>query len=72
MISDIRGRELDAMTVFSHAIRYLKDHLLRSVEHRGGLVQKQKEIQWVLTVPAMWDDTAKHFMRQAAQKVYFT
>jgi hypothetical protein len=26
-------------------------------------------IQWVLTVPAIWSDKAKHFMRRAAEKV---
>ena len=71
-ISDIRGRELKALTVFSHAIRYLKDHLLRSVKERGGSIVKQEEILWVLTVPAIWDDTAKLFMRKAAQEVYLS
>ena len=27
------------------------------------------EIHWVLTVPAIWNDQAKHFMRLAAQEV---
>ena len=27
------------------------------------------DIQWVLTVPAIWNDPAKQFMREAAQKV---
>ena len=67
-ISDIRGRELKAMTVFSHAIRYLKDHLLNSLENRGSIIRKG-DILWVLTVPAIWDHTAKLFMRKAAERV---
>ena len=67
-ISDIRGRELKAMTVFSHAIRYLKDHLLNSLENRGSIIKKG-DILWVLTVPAIWDHTAKLFMRKAAERV---
>ena len=67
-ISDIRGRELKAMTVFSHAISYLKDHLLNSLENRGSIIKKG-DILWVLTVPAIWDHTAKLFMRKAAERV---
>jgi hypothetical protein len=67
-VQDIRGRELPAVKVFSHAIKYLKDHLEGSLERKGSLVQKE-EIAWVLTVPAIWDDPAKFFMRKAAQDV---
>ena len=28
-----------------------------------------EEILWVLTVPAIWDDTAKMFMKEAAKLV---
>lgn len=70
-ISDIRGRNLKALTVFSHAIRYLKDHLLKSLKDKGSIV-KERDILWVLTVPAIWDHTAKLFMRKAAEKVFFT
>ena len=59
---------MKALTVFSHAIKYLKDHLLESLENRGSIVEKE-EILWVLTVPAIWDHTAKLFMRKAAEKV---
>jgi hypothetical protein len=27
------------------------------------------DIRWVLTVPAIWNDGAKQFMREAAEKV---
>ena len=52
-----------ALEVFSESIRYLKDHALR---HLDG---PDDDIQWVLTVPAIWDDSAKQFMRLAAEKV---
>lgn len=26
-------------------------------------------IRWVITVPAIWDDSAKQFIREAAEKV---
>ena len=30
---------------------------------------KPSEINWVLTVPAIWSDAAKQFMREAAVEV---
>lgn len=59
------GFEMPAITVFSESIRYLKDHLIAACQERSyGL--RVEEIHWVLTVPAIWDDTAKQFMREAA------
>ena len=54
-----------ALEVFGESIRYLKDHALR---HLGGAYDDD-DIHWVLTVPAIWDDSAKQFMRLAAEKV---
>jgi hypothetical protein len=31
---------------------------------------RDDEIKWVLTVPAIWSDQAKDFMRKSAEKVY--
>ena len=33
----------------------------------GGVTDA--DVHWVLTVPAIWDDAAKQFMREAAEKV---
>ena len=58
-----------ALDVFAEAIGYLKRHLMKSCDERGfGL--SDKEIKWVLTVPAIWGDAAKQFMRIAAEQVY--
>lgn len=68
--NDENGRELEAMLVFTHSIRYLKDHLLKTI--CKGFIEdpfKISDINFVLTVPAIWDDTAKMFMREAAIKV---
>jgi hypothetical protein len=32
---------------------------------------EEKDIHWVLTVPAIWNDVAKQFMREAAENVRF-
>ncbi|XP_053399071.1 heat shock 70 kDa protein 12A-like [Mercenaria mercenaria] len=64
-LKDDKGLTLPAMTVFSEGIRYLKDHLIRTCEEKDvGL--RFEEVHWVITVPAIWDDSAKQFMREAA------
>ena len=64
------GKKLLAKTVFSLSIRYLKEDLIKLSESRitgGGL--RDEDIHWVLTVPAIWNDAAKQFMREAADEV---
>jgi len=34
-----------------------------------GTIVKDTDYHWVLTVPAIWEDAAKQFMREAAEKV---
>ncbi|XP_013395232.1 heat shock 70 kDa protein 12A [Lingula anatina] len=64
MLQADNGKSLPAQVVFSHAIRLLKEHLLES--------QKQSvlatEVLWVITVPSVWSDQAKEFMRLSAIK----
>lgn len=60
-------KELPALKIFSMAIRYLKDNLLTTLNKSVEILAD--DIQWVLTVPAIWNDPAKQFMREAAQKV---
>lgn len=67
-VKDIRGREMPALEIFTHAVKFMKKHLFNNLEGRGIKVE-DSEILWVLTVPAIWDDPAKEFMRQAAEQV---
>lgn len=68
MLKDMAGgKQAKAIKVFAHAIRYLKDHMLNTLEQRGAGI-KAKDIDWVLTVPAIWEDPAKQFMREAAEE----
>lgn len=70
MMYDISGKELPAMYVFSKAIEYMHDHLLKGLKEQDNNKTDEEEINWVLTVPAIWDDSAKQFMRDAAEQVY--
>lgn len=59
-----------AMEVFAAGIRFLKDHMMKAcTERMYGSGVDIADIRWVLTVPAIWDDGAKQFMREAAVKV---
>jgi DNA-binding XRE family transcriptional regulator len=70
LIADETGKQLPALTVFGKSIRCLKDHLIELLRKRN-FDPTDDEIKWVLTVPAIWDDTAKGFMREAAKMVTF-
>lgn len=66
------GKTVLASVVFAHALRYFKDCCLRelneqSISHSSVSAEK---IQWVITVPAIWRQSAKQFMRLAAMQVY--
>lgn len=59
---------MGAMKVFSSVIGYLKDHMWTSCENQSSGIQ-DSDITWVLTVPAIWNDSSKQFMREAAEKL---
>lgn len=70
MIKDVRGKEVPALDLFAHVIRYLKDHLFSGLKPRTTGITP-RDINWVLTVPDLWwKNSAKQFMREAAIKVY--
>ncbi|XP_035673082.1 heat shock 70 kDa protein 12A-like [Branchiostoma floridae] len=60
------GKQLRAMDVFAHALRYLKDKALGVMKDRTNVEFTTADIQWVLTVPAIWQPSARQFMRDAA------
>lgn len=68
IIEDITGKSLTAMKVFALSIKALVQHLFGIFEQRGIEIEKT-EIRWVLTVPAIWSDAAKQFMRKSARMV---
>lgn len=70
LLEDEKGKQMEAMKVFSSVIGYLKDHMWTTCENQLSGIQ-DSDITWVLTVPAIWNDSSKQFMREAAEKVYF-
>ncbi|XP_060080790.1 heat shock 70 kDa protein 12A-like [Ylistrum balloti] len=61
--ADQSGKVLPAITVFSESLGYL----VRAAIHQVNRVS-EKDITWVITVPAIWTEPAKQFMREAVIK----
>ena len=68
LLEDDKGKKMEAMKVCSAAIGYLKKHLLSTCKKQLTDIE-DSDIKWVLTVPAIWTDPSKQFMREAAEKV---
>ena len=66
---DDNGRSMSALTVFSESIKYFKDHFFSNTKN-AGLNFRKEEIHWVLTIPAIWKDDAKQFMRESTKQVF--
>ena len=68
IIEDVAGKSVPAMKVFGTSIKALMDHLCLTFTERGFEIEPM-DIRWVLTVPAIWSDAAKQFMRKSANLV---
>lgn len=56
-----------ALKVFSESLRFLKDHALKTVQNYSEITTVS-DVTWILTVPAIWSNAAKAFMRRAAMQ----
>ncbi|XP_071120499.1 heat shock 70 kDa protein 12A-like isoform X2 [Mytilus edulis] len=66
-IKDVCDKEMEALTVFQSVIQFLKDQLLIKISEKIKVIE-ENDLFYVLTVPAVWEDSAKQFMREAATK----
>ncbi|XP_063433399.1 heat shock 70 kDa protein 12A-like [Mytilus trossulus] len=67
ILNDVTGKTLAASEVFAKFIKALKGHLLTQFIDRGKAIEPH-EIRWVLTVPTIWTDASKQFMRECAHQ----
>lgn len=70
MVRDVLENEFPLFRAISASLSYIKDALLDHILR--GLANKElapTDVLYVLTVPAIWSDSAKDFMRQAAEDV---
>ena len=66
----VDGRELPLMRVISESLKYIAEKALEKLSEQVGKIVATK-IRWVLTVPALWSEEHKHFMRRAAVEAGF-
>lgn len=71
LLEDISGKKMPAIDVFSKTLSYLRKDLLETIR-TAKIGVEETDISFVLTVPAIWNDAAKQFMREAAIKVNIT
>ena len=62
----VDGREMPLMTVISESLKFISKRALQKLEEQIGKCVNTKKIRWVLTVPALWSEEHKLFMRKAA------
>ena len=64
------GRDIDALTIFTYSIYHMHKKAVEVIREEFGYENVGSgDVQWVLTVPAIWKPAAKQFMREAAYKV---
>ncbi|XP_060589159.1 heat shock 70 kDa protein 12A-like [Ruditapes philippinarum] len=67
-LSDVHGKELAALQVFTAVINHIKEKFYEEMRNSRAGFDEDNDVQWVLTVPAIWSDSAKQFMRKAANE----
>jgi molecular chaperone DnaK (HSP70) len=65
-VKSIDGPEMPLMTVIAESLKYISNRALTKLEEQIGKCINLKKIRWVLTVPALWSEEHKLFMRKAA------
>lgn len=63
------GKKVLALAVFAHALRFFKEHCLQELSDQSSTRIVNDDIRWVITVPAIWRQPAKQFMRQSSYDV---
>ena len=62
------GRSMPLITVISETLKYIANCALNKLSEQVGETLHKEKIRWILTVPALWNEEHKLFMRKAAVK----
>lgn len=65
-VKSIDGREMPLMTVIAESLKFISGRAIAKLEEQIGKGIQINKIRWVLTVPALWSEEHKLFMRKAA------
>lgn len=66
MTQSTGGHIVPLIGVMKASLLYFKDDVLTFLSSTAGRTVRAEDVSWVLTVPAIYDDFSKRFMRQAA------
>ena len=70
LLKAANGKHMLGIEVFSAAIKFLKEYFLENIKNRNARSKVTVDkVRCVLTVPAIWNNAAKQFMRESAEKV---
>lgn len=61
----VDGREMPLMEIIKHTLLFISQQAMQKLKEQIGKLVASK-IRWVLTVPALWSEEHKLFMRKAA------
>lgn len=67
-VKEIGGSTFYLRDVIAHALNFLKEKVLESLRKRKPSV-KASDLDWVITVPAIWNAQGKQMMREAGYQV---
>jgi len=64
--------DVSTVTVVADFLTHIRETTLESVKRTYWMVEHlEPKVEWIVTVPALWDDHAKYSMAQAARKAGF-
>lgn len=64
--SGINGKKVAALLVFAYSLQFIKNAALHHLSDQCGIQILDEDVRWIITVPAIWRQKAKQFMRMAA------
>ena len=62
------GQKFPVINLVADYLRNLKEIVLGDLDNATSGILKPNEVLWCLTIPAIWKDDEKSFMRRAAEK----
>jgi len=69
-IEAANGERFSGVDAISMTLRFFRDHALEQISSQSETRILNDDVLWVVTVPAIWNASAKQLMRVAAYKVY--
>ncbi|KAH3733275.1 hypothetical protein DPMN_039700 [Dreissena polymorpha] len=72
-IADAKGKDMEALEVFKIVLEHIQNKILQDIKTKKYFDKPvpDKEVQWIITVPAIWSDFSRNFMRKAAESAGF-